>query len=850
MIINKQTFFLISICFLYSISTFSQNTGKETKRLSEILSEVEQQHNVTFTYADKTIENIELSPFNIDLPLTEIIHYLKSKTHLSFHILSQTNILISKQLSKIAICGIIIDNDTSKKIEGAHIMVSDSTITTISNKLGYFILDEINENQIIEIHHLAYPTKYLYASEFAKSNTCLTISLSQNIEKLKEVYLNNYLTTGITSNIDNTITINTSKSGILPGLIEPDILHKIQALPGVGSINETISNINIRGGTHDQNLLLWDGIKMYHSGHFFGLISAFNPYITEEVTVIKNGTSPQYSDGVSGTIDIRLFNKIKGKSFGGGGLNSLSTDVFSYVPISKKMGILFSGRRSITDIIKTPTYKQYFKRAFQDTKIKTSINQENNVIQTNSNFNFYDYSFKYLYDFSEQHNIRISFLNIKNHLDYIETINTPPTNNSKTSKLTQQNMALGLQLNNDWNNNFETQLQTYYTKYNINAINYTLSTDQRLLQNNEVLEIGIKLNSYYRLSKNIKLLNGYHFYELGITNAEEINVPLFIRRIKNVLRNHSIYSELKYISSNKNTTINSGLRVNYIEKFKLYNLEPRIQVLHKLNSNIAIKIGGEFKSQNTTQTIDLQEDFLGVEKRRWILSDNNLVPIIKSKQTSIGLNYKKNDFFIDLEGFYKKVEGITTSTQGFQNQYQFNKTSGNYVVKGVEILINKKTGIYSTWLSYTYSINNYYFPQLIPNSFPNNLDIRHSLSSGITYTYQKLNLALGALWRTGKPNTNPNELDPISVNGLNGFINYEEPNSVRLPNYFRVDFSSTYTFNINKKIEGLLGVSVLNLLNQKNVLNTYYKINTDETLSPINTISMGLTPDFTFRVSF
>ena len=87
----------------------------------------------------------------------------------------------------------------------------------------------------------------------------------------------------------------------------PDILQKIQAIPGISSINESISNINIRGGSNDQNLLLWDGIKMYHSGHFFGLISAFNPYLTDKVTLTKNGTSSQYNDGVSGTITIGGF---------------------------------------------------------------------------------------------------------------------------------------------------------------------------------------------------------------------------------------------------------------------------------------------------------------------------------------------------------------------------------------------------------------------------------------------------------------------------------------------------------------------------------------------------------------
>jgi hypothetical protein len=47
--------------------------------------------------------------------------------------------------------------------------------------------------------------------------------------------------------------------------------------------------------TNDQNLMLGQ-YKMYHSGHF-GLISAYNPNVTNKVTVSKNGTSAAYSDG-------------------------------------------------------------------------------------------------------------------------------------------------------------------------------------------------------------------------------------------------------------------------------------------------------------------------------------------------------------------------------------------------------------------------------------------------------------------------------------------------------------------------------------------------------------------------
>ena len=579
MSITKLKPFLIIICFLSTVLNYSQDLTKETKPLSEILSAAEKQYNITFTFANKIISSIKIIPYNKRLTLNETIQYLKDNTPLVFTFLTPTNILINKKVSNFAICGYLIDSNTNTTIEGAHIKIFHSSINTISTTSGYFNVNNINENQIIEITHISYPTIYLNSTDFLINNTCLTIRLSQKIENLNEVILSNYLTSGITIKTDNTITIDVLNSGILPGLIEPDILQKIQAIPGISSINETISNINIRGGSNDQNLLLWDGIKMYHSGHFFGLISAFNPYLIDKVTLTKNGTSSQYNDGVSGTINIASINEINEKAFGGAGFNLLSADGYAHIPLSKKVGFQFTARRALTDLINTPTFEQYFKKTFQDSKISASTSTEN--VDTNSTFNFFDYSFKFLYDFSKNHKVRFSYLNVGNNLHFNESLESETISDSKTSELEQSNVAFGLLITDTWNPKFKTRFHTYYTKYNVQAENFSLLDDQRLIQVNEVLETGIKLNTYYQFNKNIQLLNGYHFYELGITNTEDVNLPLFIRTIKNVIRNHAVYTEINFVSNNKKTFINSGVRLNYVEKFKTYIAEPRIQALHK-----------------------------------------------------------------------------------------------------------------------------------------------------------------------------------------------------------------------------------------------------------------------------
>ena len=221
------------------------------------------------------------------LPLAEILKTLETRYNVSFSYIDK------------------LINNKKAVLPDSHLSLNDAIISLENQtKLEFKILD----NRFIAIR------------EKGKKYT---------IQKLEEIVITNYLTSGISKNIDNIITIKPEKFGILPGLIEPDVLQTIQALPGILSADETVSNINVRGGTHDQNLILWDGIKMYQSGHFFGLISAFNPYLTKTINISKNGTSAKYGDGVSSVIDMQNSNALDQKFKAGLGVNLINFDGYA-----------------------------------------------------------------------------------------------------------------------------------------------------------------------------------------------------------------------------------------------------------------------------------------------------------------------------------------------------------------------------------------------------------------------------------------------------------------------------------------------------------------------------------------
>lgn len=851
--LRSSHFGLLFGFFFFLYSNINAQERQDTPiALVQYIKSLEDKFNVKFSYINEDLEAIDVAlPSNL-VSLPDILEYIEVQFQIKTEKLNDRYYTITKS-TLVTVRGKILDNFAENTIPGASVEVFDTEIAIATDTDGTFVLKDIPRNATLKVRSLGYITKYINVEELLKEGGTAKILLAQYYEQLKEVIVYQFLTTGLIRDKDASITLNTADFGILPGLIEPDILQTVQALPGIKSIDETVSDINVRGGTNDQNLILWNGIKMYQSGHFFGLISAFNPYLTDKITVIKNGTPSAYGDGVSSVIQMETGNDLSDNVTGGAGFNFISGDAYGQIPITEKIGLQFSARRSTTDFLNTPTYNKFFDRAFQDSEVTNENNiSVNEDIIRDENFFFYDFTGKLLYDVNDQHQLRLNFISINNNLDYIETnlIDLETTN----SVLEQTNLSFGGQLQSQWTNRLSSNLNIYYSRYNLDAQNLFGNQIQLLLQNNQVLENAIKLNTDYSLLENLNWNNGYQYIETGITNTTNLTQPPFDSEIKGVIRIHAPHTEIGYSSPENKFIGKAGVRFNYIENlgtFSKFLVEPRLNLNFRLANHLRGEVLGEFKSQTTNQIIDLEQNFLGIEKRRWILSDDNTLPITKSKQGSLGINYDKNSIYIGVEGFYKKVDGISTSTQGFQNQNQFNGEIGSYDVKGVEFLINKKGTNYSTWLTYTYNKNDYNFNAITPNSFPNNLDIRHTITFAGTYSYENLKLSLGVNYRSGKPFTEPQEGDlALDTSVFPARINYESPNSSRLPNYLRVDASAIYKFNIGQRIKATTGVSLLNMTNRKNSLNKYYRVTEDNQIETVESISLGITPNVSFRVSF
>src|SRR5690606_4147319 len=133
--------------------------------------------------------------------------------------------------------------------------------------------------------------------------------------------------------------------------------------------------------------------------------------------------------------------------------------------------------------------------------------------------------------------------------------------------------------------------------------------------------------------------------------------------IKEVLRTHGLYNELTSKSKPGNTRARYGFRTNYIEQTSDFYFEPRFSSNQIIANNFRVEALGELNRQSNSQIIDLQNDFLGIEKKRWILANNEDIPIIKSQQISTGIQYNNNQLHMSLVGYLKQVDNITSRSQ-------------------------------------------------------------------------------------------------------------------------------------------------------------------------------------------
>lgn len=832
------------LLLLLPCCVFSQTRAKVALKM--VLDEIAQQHQIRFSYIDEELAVYTIVRPDVKSSLRDKIDSIQNQTRLRIVRVSENYYTIynDRKMDK-PLCGYLIDPESGKGIENANIVIENSAHETTSNADGYFELPVLSPNLIL-VRHLGYQPVQLEPQDLYV-NDCPKIKMTIVVEKLSEITANRYLATGISKSQTGELVIKPGKFGILPGMTEPDVLKAMQQAPGIVSIDETVSNISVRGGTHDQNLFLWNGIRMFQTGHFFGLISAFNPLLATNISISKNGSSAFFGESVSSLIDISSHTKVTDSCYNVITSDLISANFFSKIRLSENATIQASGRRTFTDIVTTPTFKQYQDRVFKNASVTDLSNHEAVLTSSEEEFQFYDISIQYHQKIGGKHDLILDGIGVENRVE----LGQQTVGIQKESDLRQRNFGASLTWKTRWNERQDSEVQGYGSWYGFDSGSSNLTTTVVEQAQNTVSDFGIRLRHSYAFSDRARLSGGYQIDAVAIYDESFSSDQVVVTDQKKRSFSQALIAETTFRSVDEKTNLRIGMRANHFADYDRFSVEPRVVVARQLSPQLRVEVLAERKSQAISQVIADDEQLPGFEKRRWALANETGLPIQKSGQLSLGLLYDDSGWLVSVDNFYKKISGISSDSQGFHNQFEFASAAGDYRVLGSELLVQKSLGRFLSWVSYSFNDNRYDFGPFSPSRFPNNYSISHAASWAAMYEWERLKLALGMNWHTGRPITTPESFLIDGSNPENSAMIYNDPNNQRLNDYVQCNFSASKGWQFSRAWRMTASASVLNFLDRDNLLNRYYRLNRESNTAEVVTVrALGRTFNVGLRFDF
>lgn len=686
---------------------------------------------------------------------------------------------------------------------------------------------------LTNLHYKLYQNRYVVISGIQND--------FDNLGMENLVVVHGYLSKGIKKVASGGYKLKPNTIEILPGLTEFDALESIQMLPGNFSPNETAANFFVRGGYSDQNHLILDGINLYHKGHLFGMISPFNPHIVNDISFFNKGTNARYGERLSSVIDIQTSKKIADSLSVEAGANGINADMVLQAPLIKnKLSIQTSLRRSYMDAFSTPTFNQLSDKVFDNSEVTFD--------NPNDSFTFLDANLKVNYVPNEKNQFYVSLISINNDMTNSESIANE--NGSYAQEMTISNVGYSLLFKRLWNEHLQQDVSAFFSDYNFNYLSRTEETNKDAStyeKRNVIYDSGVSTEFTYNKQKGRTYSFGYQYNlkDVGYAFLSNSELEIILNQDKQILQTHSFFGSFDFIS--KFADVSIGLRNNYYDELNSFRVEPRFVVTKPISKRLKLQLTGEVKNQIIGEIDETVLSDISLENRVWRLANNNEFPIMKSHQVSFGAIYNKKGYHIDFDTYYKRMNNLTALSLGFLNPENLGFNIGNQTTIGADLFAKKKFGVFNTWFSYTLNASSNQFDGLNNDySFKSRTSITHIIATSVSYKKNDFNLSLGWRLNTGRPYT----LSEADSSGQLQFIN--GINTGELPVYHRLDLSSTYRFNLNKKrnVKAKIGCSVRNLYNRKNLISREYSGNNSlsDPVTLIDKYGLGVTPNLMFRV--
>lgn len=754
-----------------------------------------------------------------------------------------------------------------------HVTALPANIASMSNVEGRFNLLKLDTTQLLLVFtSLGYRSDTL-VYQSGMPTEALRIEMQSSAIQLKtfEVEGNSNQSMEMSKEVSR-VSINPMQLQRLPNLGEVDIFRSLQLLPGVSGSNESSSGLYVRGGTPDQNLILLDGINIYHVDHFFGVFSAFNAMAIKDVQMYKGGFESRYGGRLSSVVDLTAKAGNKNKPAANFNANMLSANLVLESPLPKNFGsFLIAARRSYTDVLRSPTYRSIFGNLTEEDQAADPGFGIGGLNAVEPVFFFYDLNAKLSLTPSSKDVISINYFQSGDNLDNSSTQNFGGFNASleTTDKTTWGNQGASLKWSRQWSpkifNRFIASYSQYQSDYELTDL-FTFDTLQfqsKTVQFNEINDLSLRNDFEYQISEKHQLKSGFWLSNNDISYTNVLDDSIQVQDQQGRGNTYAFYLQDSW-RIHKSLTATAGMRFTYFDLSQKNYPEPRLSLAWQLSEKLRFKGAWGIYYQFVNRVI--LENIFGGSRDFWLLAGQNGIPVQFSQHYIAGLAWENKNYLIDVEFYRKNMGGLVEYSlrfgEAFEQEQDFDDLffKGQGQVNGMDLLIQKKFGKLNGWLAYTLSQVEYNFPGIQINPFPALHDQRHEFKSVLMYSWKSFDFSSTFVYGTGRPYTAPVGLYELEL--LNGYrqkyIHVGDKNSSRLPDYHRLDLGISYRFNLGK-IENRVGISVFNVYNRRNIKYRRFQIqNFDpESLRPIEARLLqtdiqllGIVPNFFVNIKF
>jgi len=204
---------------------------------------------------------------------------------------------------RVNLSGNITDFKTGEPMIGVALYINDPMVGTTSDAFGYYTIQlPVGRH---DLHIRGMGLKDTRRQIVLHSEGKLDIELEEQVYSLKEVTISSEKIENVRSTTMGVERLKIRDIKNIPTAFgEVDIIRAVMSLPGVKAVGEASSGFNVRGGSTDQNLILFNDGTIYNPTHLFGFFSAFNPDLVKDMELYKSSIPAKYGGRISSVLDI------------------------------------------------------------------------------------------------------------------------------------------------------------------------------------------------------------------------------------------------------------------------------------------------------------------------------------------------------------------------------------------------------------------------------------------------------------------------------------------------------------------------------------------------------------------